>query len=135
MQVGGGGKSVPRAPVHLSSFNQSSHFQQYFSYIVAVSFIGGGIQRTRRKSLSCRNVTDKLYQKMLYTSLWSRLELATSEVIGTDCIGSYKTTIYDHGHDDLFYFFKINTGCMHVSFSKRYFYLDKKQVLVFYYFW
>jgi hypothetical protein len=26
------------------------HFQQYFSYIVAVSFIGGG---TRRKPLTC----------------------------------------------------------------------------------
>jgi len=25
------------------------HFQQYFSYIVAVSFIGGGNRRTRRK--------------------------------------------------------------------------------------
>jgi hypothetical protein len=26
-----------------------SHFQQYFSYIVAVSFIGGGNQSTRGK--------------------------------------------------------------------------------------
>jgi hypothetical protein len=30
------------------------HFQQYFNYIVAVSFIGGGNRRTRRKSLICR---------------------------------------------------------------------------------
>ena len=29
------------------------HFQQYFSYIVAVSFIGGGNRRTRRKPLTC----------------------------------------------------------------------------------
>jgi len=29
------------------------HFQQYFSYIVAVSFIGGGNRRTRRKSPTC----------------------------------------------------------------------------------
>jgi hypothetical protein len=29
-------------------------FQQYFSYIMAVSFIGGGNQRTRRKPLTCR---------------------------------------------------------------------------------
>jgi hypothetical protein len=29
------------------------HFQQYFSYIVAVSFIGGGNQSTRRKPLTC----------------------------------------------------------------------------------
>ena len=30
------------------------HFQQYFSYIVAVSFIGGGNQRTRSKPPICR---------------------------------------------------------------------------------
>ena len=30
------------------------HFQQYFSYIVAVSFIGGENQSTRRKPLTCR---------------------------------------------------------------------------------
>jgi hypothetical protein len=30
------------------------HFQQYFSYIVAVSFIGGGNQSTRRKPPTCR---------------------------------------------------------------------------------
>ena len=31
----------------------SCHFQQYFSYIVAVSFIGGGNWRTWRKPLTC----------------------------------------------------------------------------------
>jgi hypothetical protein len=30
------------------------HFQQYFSYIVAVSFIGGGNQCMWRKPLTCR---------------------------------------------------------------------------------
>jgi hypothetical protein len=30
------------------------HFQQYFSYIVTVSFIGGGNWSTRRKPLTCR---------------------------------------------------------------------------------
>ena len=30
------------------------HFQQYFSYIMAVSFIGGGNRCTRRKPLTCR---------------------------------------------------------------------------------
>jgi len=29
------------------------HFQQYFSYIVAISFIGGGNQSTRRKPTIC----------------------------------------------------------------------------------
>jgi hypothetical protein len=30
------------------------HFQQYFSYIVAVSFIGGGNLSTRKKPPTCR---------------------------------------------------------------------------------
>jgi len=30
------------------------YFQQYFSYIVAVSFIGGLIRSTRRKPPTCR---------------------------------------------------------------------------------
>ena len=33
-------------------------------------------------------VTDKLYRIMPYASTWSRFELTTSVVIGTDCIGS-----------------------------------------------
>ena len=33
-------------------------------------------------------VTDKLYHIMLYTPPWSRFELTTSVVIGTDCMGS-----------------------------------------------
>jgi hypothetical protein len=35
-------------------------------------------------------VTDKLYHIMLCTSPWSRFELTTSVVIGTDCICSCK---------------------------------------------
>ena len=35
------------------------HFQQYFSYIVTVSFIGGGNRRTRRKPPTSRkSLTD-----------------------------------------------------------------------------
>ena len=36
-------------------------------------------------------VTDKLDHIMLYTPLWSRFELTTSVVIGTDCIDSCKS--------------------------------------------
>jgi len=32
------------------------HFQQYISYIVAVSFIGGGNQKTRRLPPTCRKL-------------------------------------------------------------------------------
>jgi hypothetical protein len=69
------------------------HFQQYFSYIVPVSFIVGGNRRTRRKTSDLSQVTDKLYHIMLYTSPLSRFELTTSVVICTDCQLSY-----DHGH-------------------------------------
>ena len=39
-------------------------------------------------------VIDKLYHIMLYTSPWSRLELTTSVVIGTDYIGSCKSNYH-----------------------------------------
>jgi hypothetical protein len=39
-------------------------------------------------------VTDKLYHIMLNTSPWSRFDLTISVVIGTDCIGSYKSNYH-----------------------------------------
>ena len=58
------------------------------------------------KTTDLSQVTDKLYHIKLYNSPWSRFELTTSVVIGTEwlialCIGSCKANIlYDHSHDD-----------------------------------
>jgi len=43
------------------------------------------------KTTDLSQVTEKLYHIMLYTSPWSRFKLTTSVVMGTDCIGSYKS--------------------------------------------
>jgi Ca2+/H+ antiporter len=60
------------------------HLQQYFSFIVAVSFIGGG---NRRKPQTFNTqVTDKLYHIMLYRLhiALAGFELTTLVVINYD---------------------------------------------------
>ena len=65
-------KSCYRSVVeYISQYN----FQQFFSYIVAVSFIGGGNRSTRRKPLTCRKSLTNFYHIMLY-----RVQLATSRI-------------------------------------------------------
>ena len=46
--------------IRFKVYGVKCHFQQYFSYIVAVSFIDGGNWRTRRKSQTCRKSLTKL---------------------------------------------------------------------------
>ena len=49
-------------------FGVKRHFQRYFSYIVAISFIGGGNRSTLEKTTALGQGTDKLYNKcFLYT--------------------------------------------------------------------
>jgi hypothetical protein len=51
------------------------HFQQYVSYIVAVSVIGGGNWSIRKKTTNLPQVTDKIYHIMLH-----RVHLAISRI-------------------------------------------------------
>jgi hypothetical protein len=46
------------------------------------------------KTTDLSQVTDELYHIMLYTSPWSRFELTSSVVIGTDCICSCKSNYH-----------------------------------------
>ena len=46
------------------------------------------------KTTDLSQVTDKLYHIMLNTSLWPIFEITTPVVIGTDCMGSYKSNYH-----------------------------------------
>ena len=71
------------------------HFHQYFSYIVAVSFIGGGNRRTRRKPPTClKSLTNFITQDCTPRPDRDSNSLTTSVVIGTGCIGSCKSNYH-----------------------------------------
>ena len=52
------------------------------------------VEETRGPGLNHRQVTDKLYHIMVYTSPWTKFELKTSVVIGTNCKGSCKSNYH-----------------------------------------
>ena len=67
----------------------------FFSYIVAVSFTGGGNRSTRRKPPICRKSLTN-YITMLYRVhlAWAGFELTPLVVINTDCMGSCKSNYH-----------------------------------------
>ena len=64
-------------------------FQLYCDSVLLVEETGGP-----GKTTDLSQFTDTLNQILLFTSPWSRFELTTSMVMGTDCIGSYKSNYY-----------------------------------------
>ena len=82
-------------------YGDERHFQQYFRYIMKVSFIGGGNWSTRRKPQTCRkSLTNCITQCCIdhtlpYVGLFV---LTTLVVIDTDCTGIVVNP-YDHDHD------------------------------------
>jgi hypothetical protein len=69
----------------------STIFQLYRGRSVLLVEETGGLWE---KTTDLSQVTDKLYHIMFYTSPWSRFELTTSVVIGTDCIGICKSNYH-----------------------------------------
>ena len=71
----------------------ATFFQQYFSYIVVVSLIGGGNRITQRKSLTC--ITRKMVDHVLYVDVksvkkveisnyftnWNKIFMSSTKVI------------------------------------------------------
>ena len=62
-----------------------------FNNISVISWRSVLLVKDAEKTTDFSQVTDKLYRIMLYASPWSRFELTTAVVIGTDCIGSCKS--------------------------------------------
>ena len=70
------------------------HLQQYFSYIVAVSFRGESNRSCRRKPPTCRKILTTIitYCCIVYTSSWAGFKLTVLVAIDTDHRGSCKST-------------------------------------------
>jgi hypothetical protein len=92
IQIKDNSQQLIMSNILLESYGVQRHFQQYFSYIVAVSFIGRGNRSTRKKPPACHKLLTNFITEcgIEYTSPWAGLELTTLVVLGTNCIGSCK---------------------------------------------
>ena len=88
--------SVEKKPPTWSGFGEHSawcHFQQYFSYIVAVSYIGDRNQSTWRKPLICRKSLKKCITLNCseYTLPQARFKITTLVLTGAKGLGNCKS--------------------------------------------
>jgi len=65
-------------------------------------------------------VNDKLYHIMWYVSPWSRFDLTTWVVIGTDCIGSEYIIIYIQTCIDYIVFLKLRSKILESRYQNKY---------------
>jgi hypothetical protein len=81
--------------VRVMVFNATFNNISVISWLL-VFFIGGGNPSTQRKPSICRKSLTHFYHIMLYQVhlAWAEFELTTLVVIGTDCIGSYKSNYH-----------------------------------------
>jgi hypothetical protein len=69
-------------------------FNATFNNISVVSWRSDLLVEDPEKTTDLPQVIDKLYHIVLYTSPWSRFELTTLVVTGTDCIDSCKSNYH-----------------------------------------
>ena len=69
-------------------------FNATFNNISVISWRSDLLVEDPEKTTDLPQVIDKLYHIVLYTSPWSRFELTTLVVTGTDCIDSCKSNYH-----------------------------------------
>ena len=76
-------------PIRVSVLVYNAKFQQYFSYIVAVSFIGEGNRSTHRKPLTCRKSLTNFYHIKLHRVHFAMSRIPIHKFRGVAPIGPF----------------------------------------------
>ena len=88
------------------------HFKQHFSYIVAVSFIGGGNWSTQRKTLTCRKSVTHYYHIMLHRVHLSMTGIRTQNFSQRQCQNTMRIVYITLRQYNLVYVKTVKTYCM-----------------------